>query len=61
MLYRTHQLAGVCAGLIAGVNLVSAPYDSAALATISVVVVASTIGSALPDIDEPNSIAGRKV
>lgn len=61
MQYRTHQLAGVCAGLVAGVNLVNMPYDSGAIATISVVVLASTIGSAIPDIDEPNSKAGRKI
>lgn len=61
MLYRTHQLAGVCAGLIAAVNIVPAPYDSHALMAVSIIVAASTIGGAFPDIDEPNSIAGKKI
>lgn len=61
MQYRTHQIGGVCAGLIAGVNLVPAPYNAQAMGAVALVVAASSIGSVIPDIDEPNSIAGRKI
>jgi len=61
MQYRTHQIGGICAGLVVGFNLLPAPYDIKSASAIAVVVVASTIGSIIPDIDEPNSIAGRKI
>ena len=61
MQYRTHQIGGFCAGIIAGVSMIEAPYNPTTMGALSIVVIASTIGSVIPDIDEPNSIAGRKI
>lgn len=61
MQYKTHQIGGICAGIIAAVSMVPEPYTPVAVGTMSVIVLSSAVGSVLPDIDEPNSIAGRKV
>lgn len=61
MQYRTHQIGGICAGIVAGVNLVPPPYQLEAMGAIALVTVSSMIGSVIPDIDEPNSIAGRTI
>lgn len=52
----THKIGGACTGIIVATCLPNMDIKSTAI-----IVGASVIGSLIPDIDEPNSIVGKKV
>lgn len=53
----THKIGGVSAGIIT-YSLISTEFS---LPLMAICVSSSIIGSLIPDIDEPNSIVGKKV
>lgn len=52
----THKIGGVCTGIVVATSIPNLDMKSSC-----VIVGASLIGSLIPDIDEPNSIVGKKV
>lgn len=59
--YRTHRVAGICAGIMAGSFLFPQIDSVKDVALFGIILLASEPGSYLPDIDEPNSHYGRKI
>lgn len=53
---RTHLIAGICVGAITCTFLKEPNFSN-----VSLIVMGSSFGSLVPDIDEPNSRIGRKV
>lgn len=61
MKYSTHRIGGFCLGTISGILITQTNTVQQPLITLSMIILGSTIGSCLPDIDEPNSHIGNKV
>lgn len=59
--YRTHRVAGICAGIVTGTFLFPQIDSVKDIALFGIILLASEPGSYLPDIDEPNSHYGRKI
>lgn len=57
MNYRTHRLGGVCAGAMLAANII----PDKNLPMMAGVILTSYVGSLIPDIDEPNSVMGKKL
>ncbi len=57
--YKTHRVAGACTGILVSALVLPEPYTKETLLIYGLITLSSTVGSYIPDIDEPKSKIGK--